>query len=82
MRSQSDSTYLLPHWQRLLEHVPGPSTTGRTAVEVYTMATWWASSRGQVAHALRRMRDDGLLESPARGRFRLTSEGQRRLIGG
>lgn len=69
------SGYLLPEWRALLRHVPGPESDGRTATEVYTAATWWQSSRGQLAHALRGMRDDGLVESPTRGRFRLTVAG-------
>ncbi len=69
------SGFLLDDWRRLLAHVP-PSGLGSTTTEVYTVATWWPSSRGQVAHALRQMRERGLVESPSRGRFRLTQSGR------
>ena len=53
---------LLPEWRRLLGSVPMPECAPETAAEIWCRAGWWVRSQGQLSHALRSMRGDGLIE--------------------
>lgn len=62
LRAQRDR--LLPEWRAVYDAVP---TDHAVAVDDLHVPGWWRG-RGQLAHALRRMKDSGLLTG-GRGRF-------------
>lgn len=66
LRGQRDR--LLSEWRAVYDAVPDDRAVAADEVRV---PTWWRG-RGQLAHALRRMKDAGLLTG-GRGRFQRVS---------